>query len=257
MDTGKRWKMIWKGLVNPAGGLAYHHLAWRYRRRLWMQYRQELKHWLGSWSVSRPRLLIIGPSGGYNLPSDFLRLFSQVDCVDPDPLAPHMFRLHHRGVLVQWHQEDRFGLLNHQWSKGSLTQLLQTFPDHAVLFANFLGQVRQFLSEAEKEDEMNWTSELQLALRERQWATFHDSFSFASKRFQPFPLNDNSSIEPEQILDQVKEQLGLRLKATTTLTVSDHGTAQLFQSFPRRYLWWQRQPGYFHLIEAVHHRSNS
>src|SRR4051794_9109699 len=94
-------------IFRPSGGALYHWRAFR-RRHAWRDFNREIEDWLNAWDCPREHLILIGPSGGYTLPTAWLKSFSNISAYDLDPLAPLFFRLRHRGVKVEFRRQDIF-----------------------------------------------------------------------------------------------------------------------------------------------------
>jgi hypothetical protein len=162
------------GLIRPSGGLLYHWRARRYAR-LWEPFRQELARWLGEWTPPSHELILIGPSAGYTLPSEWLERFTNVIAYDQDLLASRLFAKNHPDVRIHFHRKNLF------WQAGSLSAdpmrgVLARHPGSPILFTNVLGQV---LLEG-RATESQWASylrELRALLHHRPWASYHDRFT--------------------------------------------------------------------------------
>lgn len=241
--------------VNPAGGLRYHYRAWRFRTTLWQPFIQPLNAWLAAWAPRSPRLLLIGASGGYCLSEAFLGRFREVDAVDPDPLARHVFlrRFGDRlpGTRITWTPDDFFGPARGRFDAGRLGALFDRFPDHAVLFSNFLGQLPCLYPAAVDDPSFGWWRRaLAERLRSRDWASFHDRLSGIGRLAPGLPpLTIPGPVENETLARAL-----LSPGAGPTLELLDHQTVDLFPGFEnaeRHLLLWQIHPGQFHLIEGV------
>lgn len=168
------------GLVNPAGGLYYHVRAWRYSRRLWEPFRASVARWLAEWSPPERVLLLVGPSGGYTLPMEWITgRFDRVVAVEPDPLARWIFERKFRQTAdaqgqqvgvpgLEWRNEDLLSshILNAFLGRGSGEGM-------AVLYSNILGQMGILGREFEEAKRIVSV----LAASGCSWATYHDRFS--------------------------------------------------------------------------------
>lgn len=160
-----------RGWLRPSGGLLYH---WRARKNAghWLPFQKEISDWLKEWDVPRHELVIIGPSAGYTLPSDWLGTFSKVTAYDLDPWAPWFFKKQHPQVAAQFRKVNVF------WEHGHLSlmpikNILKEHPRSPILFSNVLGQV---LLEGEA-TEFEWSVYLQglrAQLANHRWASYHD-----------------------------------------------------------------------------------
>lgn len=162
------------GFFRPSGGLKYHVRAMLHQHE-WHSFKRDLGHWLDSFARSSTSLILIAPSGGYTIPNDWLKKFSQIYAYDFDPLAPLFFRWQHRGLNLKFSVQDVFGE-NGQLSLNPLTQILEAHKDSAVLFSNVIGQLLLEYPIPD-EDWLKFLLMLRQRLEGRTWASYHDSFT--------------------------------------------------------------------------------
>ncbi|MEN9709382.1 MAG: hypothetical protein RIQ68_1790 [Pseudomonadota bacterium] len=219
-----------EGSIDLTGGPVWHLRAlWR-RARLWKMFRTNVETFLESWPVRSHELLLIGPSAGWCLPEKFLRGFSVVHAMDPDPFAAVLFRLNHPLARIgDWKRADFF-------VDGDA--FLERHPGAAVLFCNVLGQRRYVNRNIESvENEM---SQIKTRLRGRDWASFHDLLS-------GFGNASPDVKELKSSLDQATLLSSLDLSGEWL----DHLTSDVFaRSQSRQVMQWQFAPGRVHLVEA-------
>ena len=219
-----------KGSFDLTGGPVWHARAlWR-RGHMWKDFRHEIEIWLSQWPVRSHELLLIGPSAGWCLPKNFLRRFSVVHAMDPDPFAAFLFRLNHpRARLGEWIRKDFF-------EDGDA--FLAQHPQAAVLFCNVLGQRRYVNRQiASVEEEMR---SIKTRLRGRDWASFHDLLSGAGSA--GLPVKDLRSA-----LDQATLLSSLDLSGEWL----DHLTGDVLpRTQSRKIIPWQFADGRLHLVEA-------
>jgi hypothetical protein len=218
------------GSYDLTGGPIWHLRAMWRRSHLWKPFRSNIDNFLNSWPVRERELLLIGPSAGWCLPEKFLRGFSIIHAMDPDPFAALLFRLHHPHARIgAWHRNDFF-------VEGDA--FLDRHPAAAVLFCNVLGQRRYVNRDiASAEEEMR---QIKSRLRGRNWASFHDLLSgkgVASPEVK----------ELKTTLDQATLLSSLDLSGEWL----DHLTGDVFnRSQKRQIIPWQFAQGRVHLVEA-------
>lgn len=161
-------------LFSPTGGLIYHLRALRFKNSAWAPFRQKVSQFLDTWDPPEKKLLILGPSGGHTLPTDFLERFCEVVLSDPDPLAKPIFRRTHPNVRTTWLKDDLI-FSGGMYHERSLKNYLAEAPNTAVLFSNLLGQLP--LVNDDLDAMKAWWQELQPALGMHSWASYHDLFS--------------------------------------------------------------------------------
>ena len=235
-------------LVSPTGGLMYHAKAFLYQQTLWKGFRNHVQAWLKEWAPKEDKLLIIGASGGYALDPNFTRAFKQVVAVDPDTLAHRVFQSLHREDVL-WITEDFFSPSKSGFSKEGLTALLQRFPDHCVLFSNFLGQMHLLDPQSEYEDSFKlWCESLPNLLEGRSWASFHDRVSGAIEPHFPEGTSWRTSkvLSNNEIID-----LFYSNRTNQDVVLTDHLTQDILSQSPRSICSWQITPQRWHLIEWV------
>ncbi len=161
-------------VFRPSGGLVFHWRAllngWR-----WRTFRRDVAQWLDIWDCETEELVIIGPSGGHTLPTQWLRRFDKITGYDLDPLAGFFFKLRHRHPHTTFLKKDMF------WRDGRLSltpikQMLESHPKASILFCNVLGQVL-LEHPADESDWYQYLKELRQVLNGRCWASYHDMYS--------------------------------------------------------------------------------
>jgi len=225
-------------LLTPSGGLEWHLRALRRRHRLWAGFCDELGRWLATWRPAARDLLLLGPSAGWCLPDDFLTRFRRIDAVDLDPLASLLFRALHGRALAAAGASLGFERAD---ALDELERLLARHPDHAVLFANLLGQRRFHRTDAD-------ATEAELAalgarLAGRAWASFHERLSGRVRDLKGAPeaFACRVALMPAALARRVGAS-GEWLDHLTTHVLPD--------GVERRIMPWRLRPGRLHWVEA-------
>lgn len=160
-------------MANLAGGFHYHWIARRYRRTLWKPYLNQVEQWLSTWNPPRGRLIIVGSSAGYSLPTAWLNQFSSLVCIDPDPKARRLFLRHHPDLKQRpdWIIHSIFEDPDlASWK----TTILGNQPS-AILFSNFLGQLKFADIQAHA------SAFIDAIPPSIPWASYHDRYSYHGK----------------------------------------------------------------------------
>ncbi len=218
------------GSIDLTGGPVWHLRALSRRRRLWKPFRDEIESWLSDWSIRSRELLLVGPSAGWCLPEQYLRNFSVIHAIDPDPLAALLFRfVHPRAHLGEWIRGDFF-------VEGD--NFLHRHASSAVLFCNMLGQRRYVNRDvALVEEEMRM---VKMQLRGRNWASFHDLVS-----------GDGIAEQPVKELKTTLDQASILSSLDLSGEWLDHLTSDVFpRTVSRKIIPWQFARGRLHLVEA-------
>ena len=219
-----------QGSVDLTGGPVWHLRAiWR-RAHIWKPFRKNIEDFLNAWPVRAHELVLIGPSAGWCLPEKFLRGFSVIHAMDPDPFAAILFRFNHpQARLGLWQRGDFF-------SDGDA--FLAAHPGAAVLFCNMLGQRRYVNRDiVSVEEELR---AIKSRVRGRDWASFHDLLSGQGDA-------QAGVFDLKTAPDQATLVSSLHLSGEWL----DHLTGDVFaRSQPRQIIPWQFAPGRIHLVEA-------
>lgn len=223
-------------LFNPTGGLVYHLRARRYRNSLWLPFRQQISTFLDSWQPPEKELLVLGPSGGYTLPTDFLERFEKIWLFDPDRLSPLFFNRNHPSLNIEWSRENLI-LDNKQFTTEKMRTWLRG-KNVAILFSNLLGQLPLI---ADVESTQDWWRKLQPTLADHSWASYHDLFSFPQFAKLPAVL-PAGPVVPQLVEWAIQQQKPLEL--------IDHGTSELFPDSLGTWTW-NFSPQRTHIVGGV------
>lgn len=242
--------MSLSSLTNPAGGLRYHQRALRHGKKLWQPFRWALGEWLLTWQPQEKTLILVGPSGGYNLQPFFLERFERVICLEPDPVARAIFAWRVRRAPLEHRPKLEFIGEDHLVRKPErFLPLLTSAGDACLLFSNIIGQLRVLLGVSD--EDAPELERVRAVVREslvgRSWASFHDRFSGTSRpAFEDALYCDQRPSDEELVARVYSSDEG------PTTELLDHLTAGFFPSALRHaYFTWELEPGLFHLIEAV------
>jgi hypothetical protein len=235
--------------VNPSGGLRWHWRAWR-SAALWAPTNAQIACWLAGVQPHSKRLLLLGPSAGWMLPTDWLLRFESIDAMDIDPVAGWLFGLRHGPALkaagIRWHYQTGDAL-------AALPRLLMAHPRACVLLDNLLGQLR--FHAPRWQDPMIFTS-LQLAeikrqLQGREWGSVHDFLSGPAEGLSAesyFPATRSFVATPaaERQID-----VAWLAEAKPQGDWLDHLTDQIFPAgTPVQDMAWAFSPNYWHWLHA-------
>lgn len=243
-------RLFCMSMMNPAGGLRYHLKARRYRQNLWQDFINDLNLGLNTWQPQSKKLLLIGPSAGYSLTDSFLSRFEQIDAIEPDPVAPFIFRRIHPGIKVNWHKGDYFAPQKNHFKIRKFDELLSKFPDSAILFCNFLGQLAVLYKFSPLSFQV-FKVDITKRLNDREWASYHDRMSGAHG---PTISPEEENFVDEKSLGEIAESF-YHLDADGATEFVDHETEGLFAGRQRKYMNWSLTPDEFHLIELTHHQA--
>lgn len=223
-------------LLSPSGGLVYHARALRASEGRWKPFRTSIEKWLGEWNPNAKGLLLIGPSGGYSLPTAWLARFERIVAVDFDPLARRIFEGRHRECRIErWIVEDLFPTGPWGLDLAPMRALLNEHPDHAILFSNVLGQLA--LDAPDERRIEAGLGQLRALLEGRLWASYHDRLS--------------SPVRPDLPRDvHHRDDVRLAHDAYAGGELSSHGTGGIGRGLACKLFAWECQKGYWNLIEA-------
>ena len=224
-------------LFLPSGGLLYHARAFRLGKTCWAPFRRAVREWLARWEPPCSGLLLIGPSGGYSLPTEWLARFSEVVAIDFDPLARPLFGRRHRACRsLRWVLEDVLPVGTLGLDSSALERRLAEYPDHAVLFSNVLGQLA--LSSACEDAVERDLAVLRQTLDGRHWASYHDRLSAPRRPDLPSDRRHRNDLELA------------RLAYSGGGEIVSHSTALLGRGLECETFAWECERGYWNLIEG-------
>ena len=242
--------------LNEAGGLRYHLRGFRYAETLWQPFRFALAEWLYAWEPPEKKLVVVGASGGWCTQPLFFERFTEVVCLEPDPLAHFVFRRRLARAPLESRPKLRFERADHLLEDPSrLVRLLRAEGDACVLFSNILGQLVALLGLESADDPrlIAIRAAVAEATAERSWASFHDRVSGAHE-----PLLEQGFRARHRLGDaEVSRRFFPALEdsgppGAGPRQLLDHLTAGFFPaSRPHAYFAWPLMPGVFHLIEAT------
>lgn len=225
-----------------SGGLVYHYSAFRHQK-LWTPFKKNINIWLNNIDSRKDHLLLIGPSAGYTLSSDFINSFKKITCYDLDPLAPYFFKKNHPSVNnIQWIQQDLFRDDKGNLSSKLFSKTLHEIDLSLVIFCNILGQIPLTQKGLTAEIYHTWLKEIEQALAHQNWASYHEVYS---------QLPENSEQYSEYFVKPIRQW---PIKGPSKpFTVFDHLLQGFFhENYNKKYFLWKRLPNYIHLIETVH-----
>lgn len=259
---------------NKSGGIGYHYLAWRFRSSMWYDYLATISRFLDTFyqdSSEQPNhLLLIGPSGGYTLPTLWLRRFQHIQAIDPDPFAPSLFARSHGSLNISWDNKNYFLDNQGRWHLDQLFQLKEQYPHHLWFFANLIGQLPFLIKSPCLEDEpqwRKWQADWHFLLYDLQWISIHDIFSVNFPIDLQFKFDSACALPPRkkeliEILQnyfyqkatakRLRKLLANRNPLASTPTIIDHLTYQLLpKGTHHRMTTWSLCPGQSQIIEIV------
>ncbi len=242
--------------LNEAGGLRYHFRGLRYAENLWAPFRFALAEWLYAWQPPEKKLVVVGASGGWCVQPFFFERFTDVLCLEPDPVAHFLFRRRLARAPLEARPRLRFESRDHLLADPTaLVRLLDGEGDVAVLFMNILGQLRVlFGADAADDAKLARVREaVAEATRSRSWASFHDRVSGAMAPQIEQPARSAVRLTDAEIVRRFfpgVEPEAARADGSGELL--DHLTGGFFPADrPHAYFSWELMPGVFHLIEAT------
>jgi hypothetical protein len=236
---------LFPSLFHHSGGLVYHWRAVRNLNQLWSAHLDHTRNFLEEWAPRSKTLNLIGPSGGYSLPKEWLARFKRILAFEPDPVARKIFEVRNR-IRPEWikkpfdFQELHSGNIHFE-------------EDSAILFCNLLGQFH-----FEEEAGLLAQSELlKLALR-HEFASYHDVLSGDHFRFEwSTPTMGDEPVRAKFDVEAMDPYITPD-EGLTELNLHIHPSNYLFQDDePFRYQYWEWRitPTQTQVIEGVFSRN--
>lgn len=232
---------LFPSLFHHSGGLVYHWRAIRNLNQLWSAHLDHTRSFLEEWSPQAKTLYLIGPSGGYSLPKEWLKRFKKIIAFEPDPTARMIFQIRNRLRPVWIKTPFDFNELH----EGKIT----FESGSAILFCNLLGQI-----EFDEASGLLAQEELLKLAQTHEFASYHDVLSGDHFRFEwssptigdePVRVKfDMEAMDPYITPDEGLTELDLHI----------HPANYLFQDEePFRYQYWEWRitPTQTQVIEGV------
>jgi hypothetical protein len=236
--------------LNPAGGLRYHTRA-LFGGQLWAPYRSALAAWLARFEPNAERAILVGPSAAHCIPDAFLRRFTELTLLEPDPIAGWLLTRRLRRLGLPAPRVERKDQLIRPLLDGTtgLAELLQASAGSCVIFCNVLGQTRFLLQDVEfLAFKAAFREHVLPALEQRAWLSFHDRLSgtlaarFAAPFTAPARLSDAAVLRD---LYRAESRAGAG-------ELLDHESDGFFPNhLAHVYFHWQIDGERCHLIEGV------
>jgi len=246
--------------MNPAGGLRYHLRGFRHANGLWWPFRFALAEWLYAWQPPERTLVVVGPSAGYCLEPLTLERFDELVCLEPDPVARFLFARRLKRAPLERRPRLRFETRDQiLGDPARFAAFLAEQGDAAVLFSNFIGQVKVLLNVEGPDARLDAVKHgVARALEGRSWASFHDRVSSDLRPDAREVLEIERRLTDEEIVETfygghtADQDDGVMIGADGYKPLLDHMTDGFFPADgPHRYFVWELDPGYYHLIEAT------
>lgn len=233
---------LFPSLFHYSGGLTYHWRAFRNQQKLWAKHRFQTAAFLEEWNPQASILYLIGPSGGYSLPQDWLKKFKTIIAMEPDPVARKIFELR-SGLKPNWIKTPfSFDALK----KGDL----RFSENSSILFCNLLGQM-----DFDQDSGMLAQEELCKLAQTHEIASYHDALSGDDFRFEwTSPMIGDQAVRFKYEMEAL-EPYFIPNEGLTELDLHVHPANFLFQEEePFRYQYWEWQitPKQTQIIEAVY-----
>lgn len=227
--------------MNLTGGWCWHWRAWRAQAH-WAPASAEISDWLLAQTMPRQKLVLIGASAGWMLPTPWLAQFGEIHAWDIDPLAKPMFYWRHgknlvrQGRTLHLHTGDGLALL---------PELLQAIPDAFFWFDNVLGQLR--FSGLTLDQAVHQLAGFQGQLAGVSWGSLHDRMSGPHLRQSTWPAGKQSQAGWAMESRQGQDWLHSMGALSPWL---DHLTEHVLPpGTPVQYTAWPFKPGYAHWLE--------
>lgn len=198
-------------------------------KRLWGAHLASTQAFLDEWNPQSNSLYLVGPSGGYSLPKEWLKKFKTIHAFEPDSVARKIFELR-TGISPMWTKTP--------FSFDHLQKGMITIPNNAaILFCNLLGQMD--FDEAAgllAQEEL-----LKLALT-HEFASYHDVLSGDHFRFEwSSPIDGDDPVRVKYEMEAL-DPFFVAQENVTELDLHVHPANFLFQDpEPFRYQYWEWQ----------------
>jgi len=234
--------------LNPAGGLRYHVRA-LLSGRDWQPFRDALQSWLAEFNAPTERAVLVGPSAGHTLPDAFLRRFSTITVLEPDPIAGMLLGRRLRKLGVRTHIERSDLLIGPLLEGGhGLVDLLGEEKAACLVFCNVLGQTRFLVQDPDfGRFKRAFRERVGPLLANRPWLSVHDRLSGRLAPNFAQPYRTRTRLDDESVLEKLYPTA-----PTAMVELFDHESDGFFDSaMEHTYFHWRIDRSRYHLIEGV------
>ncbi len=197
------------------------------------------------------RALLVGPSAGYTLPDAFLRRFSAITVLEPDPIAGLLLmrRLRRLGVreLVLERRDQLLSPLLE--GKRGLPELLDADPQRCLVFGNLLGQTGFLLDDSEFERfKASFRERIGRGSHSARGSAFTTVCLVASRRASRGSTERVAGCDDASVLSELYP----RDPGARAVELFDHRSDGFFpDTLAHSYFSWPIDRERHHLIEAV------
>ncbi|MEZ4871991.1 MAG: hypothetical protein R2827_07060 [Bdellovibrionales bacterium] len=218
----------------PSGGLTYHYNSLKYSWNLWRKARKELLLRLPP--LNDEKIVLIGPSGGYLLESNWLERFESVIAFDPDPLSKTFFNLAHPRLKTIEHKKLYVDFSSPTQFINDLKSRQFDPEKSCILFCNLLGQMA-----IDQQFDMTCAKNFIDGLSQFNLISFHEEFSG-----QIFP---HTTITQRKLFLSAPVNVENLARMSRNNTIRDHQTETLFDPHEKSsYFYWPLTPRSLHLM---------
>lgn len=233
---------LFPSIFHYSGGIVYHWRALRNLDRLWSSHLDQTRAFLEEWAPQSKTIYLIGPSGGYSVPKEWLKRFTKIIAFEPDPSARIIFQIRNR-IRTEWISKP-FDFLDLKEGK------IQFEPGSAILFCNLLGQIH-----FDEESGFLAQAELLKLTESHEFASYHDVLSGNYFRFEwTSPTLDDEPVRAKFDVETMDPYITPD-EGTPELNLHIHPANYLFQDEePFRYQYWEWRvtPTQTQIIEGVY-----
>lgn len=227
--------------MNLTGGWHWHWRAWRSQER-WAPAATQISDWLLAQTMPRKKLVLMGASAGWMLPTPWLSQFEEVHAWDIDPLAAPLFRWRHgpalkkSGTCLHLHTGDGFT---------ALQACMQERPEAFYWFDNVLGQLRFTGQDVPSVEQQ--LRRIQQQMRAVAWGSVHDRMSGRCSPRGALPLA-RQGVAPMALESPQAQNWLYEMGAISPCL--DHLTEHVLPKGTRvQHTAWDFKPGYAHWLE--------
>lgn len=233
---------LFPSLFHHSGGLVYHWRALLNHRKLWAPHLQQTERFLAEWAPQSSSLVLIGPSGGYSIPTPWLKKFKKITAIEPDAVARKIF---------EWRTGTKPNWINEPFSFEALSKGEITFNKGvAVLFCNLLGQM-----DFDEHAGLIAQEELLKLSITNEFASYHDILSGDDFRFEwVSPVHGDQLVREKYTVEALDPYFSPN-EGVKELDLHVHPANFLFQDevpFLYQYWEWQITQKQTQVIEGVY-----
>lgn len=237
-------------IFNRAGGLNYHYIALKYKRKLWGHFAKNVLEELTKWCPTEEEVILVGPSAAYTFPVSFFSAYKKIYILEVDPLARLVLRKKLKTRDAVFITKNLFAE-QEILGTASFANFINAKSNAAIMFCNFVGQIGIIKNLASEVKIKEYLQLLENTLKNRSVFSYHDrlSWQIGNSEILDNPFIDENIYKSSQEITAYISKFFEESYKTRYLEVVDHATENFLKKDYRSSSIWEIYPGKYHWID--------